>query len=318
MKMHKGVAALLGEAERERRCAIGEGDAMQHALRRRLKSLELVSPYPNLYARTEYWDLLNAEERSLHTIRALAKKRPQWVFAGLSAVCLYGLDHAYGLHDGTIHIASRGGARHRDSKRLRRLYMPGVGQPWNCHGIRVTSPARTLIDCAKYPFANALAIFDSALRRQLISVEDIRSLAVRTACDDRAVERLASCASPASENGGESLMRGLLIERGFAEPRLQTEFNNPDNPMAPYRVDFCWRLADGRVIVAEYDGMAKYADTSKPNRATLQSKLEYERRREEHLKNQQVTVVQHVVYEDLIRPERLERKLMAAGVPKIR
>ncbi len=113
-------------------------------------------------------------------------------------------------------------------------------------------------------------------------------------------------------------MRGLLIERGFAEPRLQTEFNNPDNPMAPYRVDFCWRLADGRVIVAEYDGMAKYADTSKPNRATLQSKLEYERRREEHLKNQQVTVVQHVVYEDLIRPERLERKLMAAGVPKIR
>ena len=56
---------------------------------------------------------------------------------------------------------------------------------------------------------------------------------------------------------------------------------------------------------------------SKPNRASLQSKLEYERRREEHLKNQRVTVVQHVVYEDLIRPERLEHKLMAAGVPRI-
>ncbi|NEG54190.1 type IV toxin-antitoxin system AbiEi family antitoxin domain-containing protein [Bifidobacterium platyrrhinorum] len=318
MKTHKGVDALLREAERERRCAIGRGDAMQHALRRRLRSHELVSPYPNLYARAGYWERLNVEERSLHTIRALAKRRPRWVFAGLSAVCLYGLEHGYGLHDGRIHIASRGGPRGDDNKRLCRLYMSSTGRLWRSDGILVTSPARTLIDCATYPFANALAIFDSALRRGLVRAEEIRVLALRANCDERAVGRLVDHASPASENGGESLMRGLMIMQGFAEPQLQVEFDNPGNPEAPYRVDFCWKLADGRIIVAEYDGMAKYADTGNPNRATLQSKLEYERRREAHLKAGNVSTVIHTVYEDLVRPQRLERKLSDAGVPRIR
>lgn len=318
MKEHKGVKALLKEAEHERRCAIGVGDAMQHALRRRLKSLELVSPYPNLYSRTEYWERLNAEERSLHTIRALSKRHPRWVFAGLSAVCLYGFEHAYGLHDGRIHVMSRSGPRASDSGLLHRLYMPCAGPLWRNGDIFMTSPARTLIDCVTYPFANTLAIFDSALRRRLVSVEEIRALAVRTSCDERAVARLLRYASPASENGGESLMRGLLIEHGFAEPQLQVEFDNPDNPMAPYRVDFCWRLADGRIIVAEYDGMAKYADVSNPNRASLQAKLDYERRRERHLKDRHVTVVTHIVYEDLMEAQRLERKLSESGVPRIR
>lgn len=318
MKAHEGVKALLTEAEAERRCAIGRGDAMRHALRRRLRSGELVSPYTNLYARSEYWNRLTVEERSLHTIRALAMRRPRWVFAGLSAVCLYGLEHAYDLHDGTIHIASRNGSHKRDDKRLRRLYMSHTGLLWQSSGILITPPARTLIDCAVHPFAKALAIYDSALRRRLVDVEEIRSLALRTNCDDQAVERLLRYASPHSENGGESLMRGLLISQGFAEPQLQTEFDNPDNPGAAYRVDFCWRLADGRIIVVEYDGMAKYADTSNPNRASLQQKLDYERRREVHLREQNVSGVTHIVYEDLIRPERLERKLLAAGVPKIR
>lgn len=318
MKVHEGVKALLDRAEAERRCAIGRGDTMRHALRRRLRTGELISPYVNLYARSEYWNRLTVEERSLHTIRALAIRRPGWVFAGLSAVCLYGLEHSYDLHDGAIHIASRNGPNKRDDKRLRRLYMSHTGLLWQASGILVTPPARTLIDCATYPFANALAIYDSALRRHLVGVEEVRSLALRANCDEEAVGRLLRHASPHSENGGESLMRGLLISQGFAEPQLQVEFDNPDNPSAAYRVDFCWRLADGRVIVVEYDGMAKYADASNPNRASLQQKLDYERRRERHLREQNVGMMVHIVYEDLMRPERLERKLLDAGVPKIR
>ena len=92
---------------------------------------------------------------------------------------------------------------------------------------------------------------------------------------------------------------------------------NPDNPAMSYRVDFCWKLADGRIIVAEYDGMAKYADISNKNRASLQAKMEYDRRRDRHLREQGVTEIVHVFYEDLLRPINLETKLLKAGVPKI-
>ena len=128
--------------------------------------------------------------------------------------------------------------------------------------------------------------------------------------------RLLRYADPGSENGGESVTRGRIIECGFAVPSLQVEFDNPNNPDMRYRVDYCWRLYNGRIIAAEYDGMAKYADVSNMNRASLQAKLDYERRRERHLKEQHVSVV-HLFYEDVMNPERLTAKLMDAGVPKI-
>ena len=101
-------------------------------------------------------------------------------------------------------------------------------------------------------------------------------------------------------------------------PLLQVEFENPDNPAAPYRVDFCWKLADGRIIVAEYDGMAKYADTTNQSRASLQAKMEYERRREHNLKAQGVTTIVHLFYEDVMNPKRMTAMLSKAGVPRLR
>ena len=316
MKEHKGVTALLRTAEHEHRCAIGEDRAMYHALRRRVKALELISPYPNLYADAEYWRNLNAEEQSLHVIRALARMHPKWVFAGLSAACIYGYQHAHSLHDGSVYVAGTGGASDRDFKRLKRVYMNRIPL-WRSGDILMTSPARTLVDCAAFPFPNALAIYDSALCTGRVTVEEIRTLAIQTNCDEAAVRRLLDHANPSSENGGESLTRGRILEEGFATPELQVEFENPDNLAMPYRADFCWRLADGRIIVAEFDGMAKYADASNPNRASLQAKLNYERIREQHLKEQNVTVVLHLFYEDVMSSERLCAKLIAGGVPRI-
>lgn len=318
MKKHKRLIAMMRTAQQEHRCVIGSDPAIRRACRRRLVVGELISPYRNLYAETGYWNSLNAEEQSLHVIRSLSILHPRWVFAGLSAACLYGFQHSYSLHDGTTHVASTSGVKSGDHDRLHRIYMKRIPAWIHSNRFLLTSPARTLIDCAEYPFANALSIYDSALRMKLVTVTDIRTLMIQTVCNEKAVSELLRWANPLSENGGESLMRGRIIEQGFAEPLLQVEFENPDNFSMPYRVDFCWKLADGRIIVAEYDGMAKYRDDSNPNRANLQSKLAYERERERSLKSQGVASVVHVFYEDVMAPQRLESKLVTAGVPKLK
>ena len=145
MKEHKEVSCLLNQAEAKQRCAISNGNsALYHALRRRVKSHELISPYPTLFSRASYWAQLNAEEQSLHMIRALATLHPKWAFAGLSAACVYGYQHAYSLHDGTVHIAGNSGITGRDHPNLNRIYMSRIPL-WQCQGILVTSPARTLV-----------------------------------------------------------------------------------------------------------------------------------------------------------------------------
>ncbi|MBT1175819.1 hypothetical protein JS530_09975 [Bifidobacterium sp. LC6] len=318
MKEHKEISALLLRAETEQRCAYGRNHAQRQALRRRLMAGELVSPYCNLYMRCAYWQGLDVEQRSMHTIRALAKMHPQWVFASLSAACAYGLQHPFTMHNGMVYIASdKSPGSKKDERHLQRIYMNQIPVK-ECGELLVTTPVRTLLDCAMFPFPQALAMYDSALRMQLTTVDEIQQAATQYVCYEQAVGRLLTYTDPRSENGGESLMRGVAMERCFMRPTLQMEFDNPDNPSMPYRVDCCWQLADGRIIVAEFDGMAKYADASNQSRASIQAKLEYERRRENHLKSQGVTAIVHIFFEDVVTPGRLESKLLCAGVPKTR
>ncbi|PJM78060.1 type IV toxin-antitoxin system AbiEi family antitoxin domain-containing protein [Bifidobacterium felsineum] len=318
MKEHKGVSALLQTAEREQRCAIGENEALYRALQRRVRSGELISPYPNVFASASYWTSLTVEEQSLHTIRALSKLHPKWVFAGLSAACIYGYHHSFSLHDGTIHIASSRGSNKNDHAHLNRIYVHNGMRVFLYRNLPVTSPAQTLIDCARLPFDKALAIYDSALRFGHATILDVETLMVQINCDEIAVKKLLQYANPLRENGGESWAYANISKLGFAEPLFQETFDNPDNPSMPYRVDFCWKLADGRIIVAEYDGVAKYIDTSNPNRANVKMKLEYERRRERHLKERGVTTIVHMFYETVADSHTLDATLMDAGVPKIR
>lgn len=315
MKEHKEVSALLQQAKQERRCCYGTSDAQRRALKRRLHAGELVSPYKNLYADRTLWNTMTREQQSLQVIRALSAIHPQWVFAGLSAACVYGLQHNYSLHDGTVHIASKSGIGGGDEARLNRIYINRI--PTRKHnGILLTTPARTLLDCAVFPFPQALPIYDSALRKSLTTIEEVQSLMIQSVCDEVSVTKLLKYADPLSENGGESLMRGQITELSFGIPLLQVQFMNPDNPAMSYRVDFCWKLADGRIIVAEYDGMAKYADISNKNRASLQAKMEYDRRRDRHLREQGVTEIVHVFYEDLLRPINLETSCSRPVCPK--
>ena len=85
----------------------------------------------------------------------------------------------------------------------------------------VTTPLRTILDCARHlPFAEALAVADSALRHGSVTPEDLASLDVRGAGAD-AVRRVLRHADARAANPFESTLRALCLEAGLAvEPQL--------------------------------------------------------------------------------------------------
>jgi len=97
---------------------------------------------------------------------------------------------------------------------------------------QVTSPLRTVIDCARVlPFPAALTVADSALRHGDVDSEAL----VRTAAGVRGkgaaeARRVAEHASPLAANPFESVLRGIALEAGL-EVRPQSPI-----PLGPITV----------------------------------------------------------------------------------
>jgi hypothetical protein len=89
---------------------------------------------------------------------------------------------------------------------------------------RVTSPIKTVIDCARVlPFDEALAIADSALRSGVLTRQEldrVRAIGAGAA----AVRRVLGHADGRSANPFESVRRAIAIEAGLAlEPQLEVD-----------------------------------------------------------------------------------------------
>ncbi len=100
---------------------------------------------------------------------------------------------------------------------------------------RVTSPLRTVVDCARtMPFAEALTVADSALRRRAVEKDEL----VHAARSVRgpgagAARRVAEAADHRSMSPLESGLRGIVLERGMFGFRPAAAV--PDNPAARLR-----------------------------------------------------------------------------------
>lgn len=88
----------------------------------------------------------------------------------------------------------------------------------------VTAPLRTVLDCAAtMPFPHALAVTDSALRRELVEPGELVAAAERQRGAGRAtVLRIVSHADGRAANPFESALRALVIDAGIQgfEPQL--------------------------------------------------------------------------------------------------
>lgn len=308
---------LLDEAEAEDRFAFAGVRPEARSLSRACAAGMAVEVDRGYYARASYCEGLSVRARAMHLIRAMARRHPDWVFASFSAALVYGLQVSNRLVR-SVHLAM-------DDRGNRSVH----GDRIRCHlvkdasyevvaGIRVTPLKATLLDCmCQADFAQGLAIADSALHWGLIDESDLRK---HVGCAGfrrkgvRTARKVLRWMDGRSDNGGESMARAVMIDLGFVPPELQVEVEDPLNPNRSWRVDFYWRLPDGRVVIGELDGRCKYAPEATKDLAPAIAELSHERLRESHINLTGATVLRFS-FAEAMDEAYMRRLLTSAGVP---
>ncbi|GAB2596594.1 hypothetical protein GCM10027067_04570 [Pseudactinotalea suaedae] len=181
----------------------------------------------------------------------------------------------------TVHIVQRFRPGQSRSDDVIRHYCPDLDEQdvvW-LHGLPVTAAERTAVDCALLSSPPvALAIVDAALR-SLGSVsrfrraesserqETIRADLLERLADRGSVRHVRRArevlvhANGFAELGGESWLRWLALVQGLPAPELQVPIATARGVFYP---DAMWpesMVPGGRPVLAEYDGVDKYAAT---------------------------------------------------------
>lgn len=164
-------------------------------------------------------------------------------------------------------------------------------------GIRLTGPARTVVDLARTAgFDAGVALADAALRRAPAR-PPLTSPAELAGQLDRgwrrpglpAARRVVAFADGLSESVGESRSRIAIARAGLPEPVLQWEARASDGSLLG-RTDFAW---PARRTVGEFDGKVKYGRLLRPGEepgdAVFAEKL-----REDAMRAEGLTVVRWV------------------------
>lgn len=390
------VAQILSEFEPFERTGrlLNAGDSSRRrTLNAWASAGRLISPYPGLFARPDFWLGMNRTQREICRLTTLASLHPQWVFCSYSAAVLRGLSVSYRLLD-KVHVALPNGRLGHSTAALRyhrsegliasiaeqggqgictseAAKAPSSGDAVKSHSksdaaadpsaiaeapgsaaggfpaqridvqgcsteaIPVTSLETTVAECLRdAPFRRGLAIADSALRSaQLSDGLGAQLCAGRSAqlCADsieallegpyrrhpgvRKAKKTLSHADGRAESGGESMIRAAMIEQGFMVPELQIEFTDPVDPSRHFRVDFLWTLPDGRRVIGEFDGKAKYEAEEMTVGRSRSEVEDAERQRESRLTLLGMPVVRFNA-RDLRTPALFARKLRVAGIPQ--
>lgn len=323
-RARKRVEELLDEAERANTFVIPASEADRCELKRMLASGEVIRPLRGTYARRVWAKDRNGTELARCAIATVGLLHEGWVFSSYSAALLHGLEVPRALL-GRVHVCTRHLARTHTTEdvirhRLRDFDVVDID------GMLVTSLEQTVLDCLiSAPLRYGLAIVDSALRKLgLGSVEEAEAFVFRIHELGRrrhginAARRTLSHANGRAENGGESVARGIMIERGIMVPELQVEYPHPLDPKrAPFRADYTWRIDDDTVKLGELDGVGKYYDEALMAGKTTAQVLSAERMRES-----QLTLLGYPIIrfgpEHLKHPWKLEKLLVQAGIPYVR
>lgn len=176
-------------------------------------------------------------------------------------------------------------------------------------GLRVTSPARTVVDlAATLDVERVLVAADHALHARAVDRASLAAALVPTRRYAGRARRLIDLADGRSESVGESRSRALLIRRQLPPPDLQATLYSAKG-IRLGRVDF---LFDG--VVGEFDGRMKYGRRVLGDAPAGDAVWE-EKRREDAIRDAGWQVVRWI-WDELSTPDvivdRIERALTRA------
>lgn len=313
------VEEALDAAEERGMCLCVKSDRTSKLLNRRADSGAVVTPFPRVYARTAYWKSLSPSARSLHVIRAVAALHPEWVFCGTSAAIAQGLQVSE-PNPSMVHALDTKRGKGRHSKHVvRHPVHDGEDEKYEIvAGVKVTPMDWTISDCLReLPMPAGMAVADSALRDYGLTQENLASFikAQQHTRGYRQALRTISLADGRSENGGESVVRGIIIELGFCTPELQVLVEDPSRPGREYRIDYVWDTGVERPIFGELDGAVKYLERNGAGESIPSKVLLAERRREAHLTLCNASIVRFSFEEAKNRPY-FKALLERYGVPR--
>jgi len=189
---------------------------------------------------------------------------------------------------------------------------------WRSGPIRLTSAARTLVDCAReWPLEDGVIAMDAALLAERTTLEELRSASARVhhwPGASRAV-RAASLADGRAESPLETRTRLRIVGAGLPTPTLQVEIHAGGRLVG---------VLDGwfeeAAVAVECDGQVKYTD---PWRGRTPDRVLWEeKRREDELRSLGIGFVR--VADVDVRPgrwpgvERRLRELLASPGPAVR
>lgn len=153
--------------------------------------------------------------------------------------------------------------------------------------LRLTTPTRTLIDCAReWPLEDAVMAMDAALLAERTTAAGLATAArsVRGWRGGARAARVVSLADGRAESPLETRGRLRLVGSGLPTPRLQVEIHAGGR-----RVGVVDAWFDEAALAVEFDGKIKYTDPWR-GRSPEQALWE-EKRREDELRSLDIRVV---------------------------
>jgi hypothetical protein len=199
-----------------------------------------------------------------------------------------------------VRLTDEGQWRRGRAYRVARATLP----PGDLQGLldfRVTTAARTLIDCAReWELADSVVAMDAALHHGKVLRSSLRTAVLASThwLGIGSAARAVDLSDGRSESPLETLGRLALLAAGLPRPELQVELHGPRGLVA--RVDGWF---DDAAVALEFDGRVKYLDP----RGGLDpgEVLWREKRREDDVRQLGARVVR-IAHEDLAPPRRIE------------
>lgn len=293
------------------RDSVGEA----RSLRRDAQRGQLIKLRRGAYVTPETWSSATGTERHLLRARATlaALKRPV-ALAGISAAAVWGMPVNEEWPDEvTVLDEWRGGGRSEPGVKRTAAGFASA-EIVVVEGMPVTTIARTALDVARtHTFATAIGTLDWTLWRRrpgALDKSDLTDELWRMARRNRPrhLERCIQFATHLSDSFGESKARAVMHTLGFEAPELQVEFHDAEGAIYP---DYFWRSV---MVAGEFDGKAKY--TRDEYAAGDPSEVVWREKKREDRLRRMCSGVTRIVTADVERPSRLERLLIAAGVPR--